>query len=131
MVYTHVQRQKSEPITPYFIIIVINHLHLLRHIDRLVNSSITSKARVDSAREGDQVALIRAEFGLAIALGPDGGESLAVGVFHFAEMHCRILFVVVGVGAVGVLSDVVDQDVQGWKTGANQSDATFGISIMS
>lgn len=107
---------------------VTNHFHLLGYVNRLIDPGIVSCTGIDSARIRNQMALIRAVLGLAIALGTEVGKALAVGRPHFAQLHGRVVLVVIAVGAVAVFLDVRDEDVQGGETGANKTDTTFGVS---
>lgn len=106
------------------------HLHCLRYVNGLMDSAITGGVHVYCSCVRNQMALVGAKLGLGSgSLRSDGGESLGVGAFHFAEVHRRLVPVVlVRAVAVAGFADFVDQDIHRRETGADEADSSFRVT---
>lgn len=114
-------------------IALIQHLHRLRHINRLMDAcSGRVRAGLDSAGVGNEVALVVAKVdgAVRIALGSLGWRVLAAThVSHLAERDAGVVLVAVGaVGRGAVFADFGDDEVDRGQTGTDDTDTSFGVS---
>ena len=95
-----------------------------------MNPAIAGGAHIDRAGVRNQMALVGSKFRLGSgSLRSDGGESLAVGAFHFAEVHRRLVPVVlVRAIAVAGFPEFVDQNIHRRETGADETDSSFRVT---